>query len=383
MRSHFTAIALNGAAFLFMCGVGLIVSLLPRHLLESSGSMSDVGLLASCFAVPYLLCQLPVGGLADRFGCKPFLAGGYFLCAASGLLYAAAPDVGLILLGRALQGMGEAPLWALAPALLTLRYPGRGAGMTGLYNASIHIGLMAGGLLGLAPFASRRDAFSLFTVLSALCGILVLTLVRAPRHRESGHRESITRVFPRFVSQWRRWPVVFAGIVLYGAGYGLSLTLIPAWLLQNPEAGATLAGMHFTLFYVMIGLSQLVAGVALDRRGPRGPLIGGCVLAAAGMGAFPHWTGSWVLVPLAFGGLGLGVLGLSALDFLHRNAAGEGTASVSGAFYLCWGLGFFTAPLILGHWPESLDTGFSLLAILLFLETLALIRHGGTGEAAK
>jgi len=85
MKAYVSAIALNGAVFLFMCGVGMMVALLPQRIITLSGSIADVGYLASAFAIPYILFQLPIGRLADRFGFKIFLSGGYFLCAGTGV----------------------------------------------------------------------------------------------------------------------------------------------------------------------------------------------------------------------------------------------------------------------------------------------------------
>ncbi len=45
-----TAIALNGAVFLFMLGVGLITPILPGKIYQFSQSMVQVGFLAAAFA---------------------------------------------------------------------------------------------------------------------------------------------------------------------------------------------------------------------------------------------------------------------------------------------------------------------------------------------
>jgi MFS family permease len=151
-------IALNLAVFLLMLGIGMVMALLPQRIIDLSGSASKVGCLASAFAVSYLFLQLPMGRLADRYGFKLFLALGYLLCALTGLLYIAAESPEVIFLGRLLQGAGEAPVWALAPALLSVLYPTAKGRTIGVYNASLHLGLTAGPLLGIfvAPGRARR-----------------------------------------------------------------------------------------------------------------------------------------------------------------------------------------------------------------------------------
>ena len=135
------------AASLLMIGVGMIVARLPQRVLELSGSLQDVGYVASFFAISYLIVQLPVGNLADRFGIKLFLISGYLLCAVAGLIFFYADTSKAIFFGRFLQGAGEAPIWALGPALLSLTYPHAKGKVIGIYNASIHAGLSVGPLI--------------------------------------------------------------------------------------------------------------------------------------------------------------------------------------------------------------------------------------------
>ena len=122
MKSGTSAVALSAAVFIQMIGVGLIVALLPSRVIDISNSMDYVGYLASAFAVPFVLFQLPVGHLGDRYGFKIFLMAGYIVSFLTGLLYFKAGNVLSILCGRALQGISEIPVWALAPALLSLLF---------------------------------------------------------------------------------------------------------------------------------------------------------------------------------------------------------------------------------------------------------------------
>jgi MFS family permease len=123
MSGHKVLIVVSLAAALLMVGVGMIVALLPQRVLDFSGSLQNVGYVASAFALSYLILQLPIGNLADRLGAKPFLVLGYALCCISGIVFFHAGTSEMIFLGRFIQGAGEAPVWALGPALLSLAYP--------------------------------------------------------------------------------------------------------------------------------------------------------------------------------------------------------------------------------------------------------------------
>ncbi|MFA7645306.1 MAG: MFS transporter, partial [Thermovirgaceae bacterium] len=175
MKENRSSMALYAAAFIQMVGVGLIVALLPSKVIALSGTMANVGLIASAFAVPFVLLQLPVGNLGDRFGHKRFLVAGYVIAGLTGFLYFKAGSVNTILLGRILQGFAEIPVWALAPALLSILFAESKGEAIGRYNASIHLGLTAGSLLSVCVHSvwSGNEAFLLYAV-SGLTGALIV-----------------------------------------------------------------------------------------------------------------------------------------------------------------------------------------------------------------
>lgn len=172
---------LSLSATLLMVGVGMIVTLLPQRVHAMTGSLESVGLVASVFALAYLLAQLPISILSDRPGPKRFLVIGYMLCALSGLAFLLAQTAGGIYLGRAIQGLGEAPIWALGPAVLSLAYPSSKGRAIGIYNAAIHAGLTVGPLPGLL-IAPKGQSGLPFLVFAGLCisGGLVVFLSCAP-----------------------------------------------------------------------------------------------------------------------------------------------------------------------------------------------------------
>ena len=92
--------SVNLSAFLLMFGVGMTVALLPRKIIHLSGTVESAGYLASAFALTFVLVQIPIGKLSDRYGFKLLLICGYLTCACSGLLYYFADSAGLICIGR-------------------------------------------------------------------------------------------------------------------------------------------------------------------------------------------------------------------------------------------------------------------------------------------
>lgn len=377
MRRYNSLIALNVSAFLLMLGVGMIVALLPQKIMDLSHSVSTVGYLASTFAATYVLTQVPLGRLADKVGFKLLLISGYGLCGLTGLLYYWADSSTLILVGRSLQGIAEVPIWALAPALLSLQYANAKGKVIGIYNASFHLGLSAGPLLGLllAQFwGPDNPAFLFFAAVSFAGGLIVYLFVEDPSSSRPINVEPFNlNTILMFVAH-RLTLVVLLGIALYGAGYGLAVTMIPAFLILVKGFDQAAISLSFSLFYIAISLSQLIAGPASDKKGRQGFMVWGLILASAGLALFSPLQQPWINVSLTLASLGLGMFCVSSLAYLNESVADSLKGTISGAYYLFWGAGYFLGPLAAGALGQSigLRTSFYLLAGLLGIETILL-----------
>lgn len=338
------------SAFFMMLGVGMIVAILPQKVIELTGSVSQTAYLASLFAVPYLLLQIPYGRFSDRMGFKPFIFAGYGICALAGFIFYFSSDTKSLFLGRMLQGAGEAPIWALAPALLSLQNPtSRGKAM-GFYNASIHLGLTAGPAFGIAvsQIWQSNQAFLIYAGL-CLCGAAVVSKMVDDAKR-TGEQEQPQLGFQNliaFVVNPERFFILVA-IMLYGAGYGLFVTIVPGYLIAQKSFGPIGVGLFFTLFYLAVSLSQFFTGALADSKGERLLMTCGLLLAAVGVGLFTVVEQPWITCLLTLASTGLGVFLLSSMTYLNGCVSDAMKGTVSGAFYLFWGVGYFSGPLAIG-----------------------------------
>lgn len=387
MSRYKSLIALNASAFLMMLGVGMIVALLPQKIIDLSNSVSAVGYLASAFAVTYVLTQVPLGRLADKAGFKILLTSGYALSGLTGLLYYWADTSTLIFVGRMLQGVAEVPIWALAPALLSLQYANTKGKAIGLYNASFHLGLSAGPLLGLLLQRVEQDnlAFLFFAGVSFAGALIIYLFVENPRSGRVKKVEPFDLNKILLVMTQRQTLVVLLGIALYGAGYGLAVTMIPAFLISTKGFDQAAISLSFSLFYIAISLSQLVAGPFSDKKGRQGVMVCGLVLAAAGLALFSPLPQPWVQVWLTVASLGLGMFCVASLAYLNERVPDSLKGTISGAYYLFWGLGYFLGPLAAGELGPSVGLGvsFYLLAGLLGIEAILLLVAGAEGSRHK
>ena len=364
---------LSLAAGALMIGVGMTVAVLPQRVYAVSGTLEGVSLIASVFALAYLLAQVPVGMLADRFGAKPFLAAGFVACGLAGLIFWAADGAAGIYLGRVLQGIGEAPVWALGPAVLALAHPDSKGRAFGIYNAAIHAGLTAGPLLGLALVPDGTGGAP-FMVFAALCfaggGIVLALLPRSPEPIRLSQPRAGVRGLLRLLAR-RRVLCILSGIALYGACYGVFVSVLPVSLGLSHDFDASATGLLFAAIYGALSLSQLLAGPLADRFGRTAFMVAGLGLAASGLGSFSWMPGLWALAPLGLAGFGLGLFCVASLAALNDDAPIGLNGAVSGGYYLAWGLGYVLGPLAIG----AMEQGYGLLTGALALQAIIMLYH--------
>lgn len=370
MSEYRFLIIISCAAAFLMVGVGMIVPLIPQRVMQMDGSMQSVGYVASIFALSYVLLQLPIGALADKFGARPLLISGYIACGISGLCFFYAQTSSDILLGRLIQGAGEAPVWALGPALLSLAYPHAKGKVIGFYNAAIHAGLTLGPLLGIMLFPSGAGhlPFLTFAGICFCAGITVmLCLPKAPTSRSAGISQApqLGKLFALF--KLRGPAITLLGILIYGAAYGIFTSVLPAYLVLSKGFDNQAVGILFALFYLAISISQLIAGPLSDRYGRKLFMVAGFTIAFAGTLVFDAFTTAWIYLPLTLASFGLGVFCVASMAQLNECVPDSLKASVSGSYYLAWGLGFLLGP----YWVVMLAEnsiammGYYLLALLM------------------
>jgi MFS family permease len=369
-------IGLNLAVFLMMLGVGMIVALLPQRIINLTGSSVSVGYLASAFAVSYIMFQIPIGNLSDKIGFKIFIASGYLLCSITGMLFYFSNSANFIFLGRFIQGIGEAPIWALAPALLSIKYPSNKGKAMGIYNAIIHLGLTVGPILGvlLAKLWPGNQAFLFYSVVCFLGAFVIFYSVDNAFNQES-QKEIIN--FNKILSliSNKEILITLVGITLYGSGYGIFLTILPAFLINYKGFTSTQIGLFFSFFYMAISLSQIITGPLSDKFGRKIFMIIGLVIASTGVYTFLSFSQPLtILILLTSASLGLGIFYLSSMAFLNDNVPDSLKGTISGAYYLFWGVGMFLGPILIGVLMNlSSNLGFIIYSILLSIEVLIML----------
>lgn len=379
-----TFLGLNIAVFFMMVGVGMVVAILPEKIMEQTGSGETAGFLASAFAVSYILFQIPMGILADRIGVKPLLTGGYCVCFGAGILYYTAHTPGLIFMGRFIQGIGEVPVWALVPALLAVKFPGMRARAMGIYTAVFHMGLATGPALGLICRKALGES-RIFLVYAGLClaGAIVLqaTVTAKKTRGQMEKMPMMKKLRTAFGIIFSKHLIPLTGISLHGAGYGAFITVIPVFLMHHQHFSPSAMGAFFTLFYLSVCISQFCTGPLSDAFGRKKFMVAGLWIAAIGLAFFPSLDQGAAMAILGGASLGFGIFYLSSLAYLNEAVQDSEKGTVSGVYFLFWGIGYFGGPLIISRIEKEYGAGhgfylFSVLvAVLAVLLTVDKIRR--------
>jgi MFS family permease len=173
--------------------IGVIAPNLAQELGLSPG---EIGLLSSAFFFVFAAVQIPVGVALDRFGPRLCLVVGAAITVVGAVVFAVAASPGILILGRALLGLGTAGSLVASLAVYAHRFPpDRFATLTGL---QIGFGTV-GALLATAPLAFSsatigwRGSFLAVGAFTGLIGLLIAVVVKddgRARGRHETLRES-------------------------------------------------------------------------------------------------------------------------------------------------------------------------------------------------
>jgi predicted MFS family arabinose efflux permease len=289
------AIALLAVAA-FVSGANLRIAdpLIPKLADEFAVTVGGAASVVSGFTLAYALFQIVHGPLGDRIGKLRAVAIGMFIAAAASLACAAAPSLGLLVLGRFLTGMGAAAVIPLSFAYIGDQVPyERRQLVMGRFIGAVLSGQVFGPLLGgaLSQYLSWRLGF---VAIGAVFAVVGLRLLPAARHAAPTMPVRAPNPLVQYArlarDPWVRVVVLTVaaeGFLFYGAFAYLGAYLASAFGLGYLLIGLTLAG--FSIGGVVY---SLLVGRLLPRLRERGlAAAGGSLLLICflGIALAPSW----------------------------------------------------------------------------------------------
>ncbi len=156
---------------------------------DLGGTVSDLQWVVDAYTITFAGLILSAGALGDRIGAKRVFLAGFALFTLASVACGLAPDLGLLVLARAVQGIGAAVLVPCSLALLNHAYPAATdrARAVGLWAAGASVALSAGPLVGgvLTAAVGWRAVF-LINVPLGLLGIVLAARYSTETTRTSG-----------------------------------------------------------------------------------------------------------------------------------------------------------------------------------------------------
>jgi MFS family permease len=236
-------------------------------------ALSDTALGALGFGnlLVFALSSILSGPATRRFGPRAVVATGVTVWSVATLGSALAPNYAVLLVMRALVGVGEGAFGPSANALLCAAAPPerRGRAM-GIFNVGMALGgagggafaLMAGGRL--APYITWRGAL-LVAALPGFVLALLSTRLAVPRQILEEPRLPARRYLLSPV-----YLLCLAGGVLANFGAGSIISWMPTLLVRERRLAPTLASAYLGLVAIVCGAGGVLAGGyagdALSRR---------------------------------------------------------------------------------------------------------------------
>ncbi len=325
-----------------------------------------LGLMTAMYFLAFGAFQLPLGVLLDRFGPRRVEAALLLFAAAGAGAFAVAEAAGVLILGRALVGLGvSACLMAALKANVQWYPPARLPMLNGII-------LSAGGLGAVAATAPVQAALAFTDWRGIYAGLAVITLGAAvllfavvPDRKDAAQApESLAaqlREIARIFRDRRFLRVMPVGAMAMGAFLAVQGLWAGPWL--RDVAGQQPAGVAAGLTAMAAGMTAgfLLMGVIAERLARHGVPV--AVVGGAGMAAFlavlalmaAGWGGAPLVLCVAFGFFGsASSLMYAVVTALYPpHLAGRATTSLNltmflVAFLLQWGLG-----AVIGLWPKG------------------------------
>jgi EmrB/QacA subfamily drug resistance transporter len=158
------------------------------------GNFADVSWLASGYLIAATITAPIYGHLGDRFGRRRMLYIALTLFVIASIACSLATSLSMLIVTRALQGLGGGGLMTLSQALISEQVPPRERGryqgyFAGLFAVSSTLGPVIGGYL--TQHASWRAVFLINVPLGIAAAVLARRVPYTPGHREGKFRPDV------------------------------------------------------------------------------------------------------------------------------------------------------------------------------------------------
>ena len=284
-------------------GIGLIFPILPRLLEEVTHThhiAPYVGIMTALYAVMQFLFAPLLGALSDNLGRRPVLLLSLAGAAINYVVMAFAPQLWMLLLGRAIAGLTSANVSVATAYITDISPEDKRARRFGLFNAMFGIGFIIGPVLGgLLGDYWLRLPFIAAAVLNA-CNFLLALFVLPESRTPAREKINLAALNPLRPLGWvfsmkGLLPIILVFFILSATGeaYGTCWAL---WGFDTFHWNGLWIGLSLGTFGVCHTLVQaLLPGPATKLLGDRRTVFVGIACACIALVAMAFANQGWIV----------------------------------------------------------------------------------------
>lgn len=315
MRKWWPLAAISLGTFMLLVDVTIVTVALPDMAKDLDTTLADLEWVVDIYALALAALLLGVGSSADRIGRKKVYLSGLVVFTAASLVCAIAPNAGVLIAARAVQGLGAAGMFGTTIALLGMHYSGRERGVAfAVWGAANAVAAAAGPVVG-GLLTEYLDWRWIFFVNLPVCLIAVVMTVRVVREAKSAGRQRAD-VLGTLTFTVASGALTFALIHAHSDGWGAPLTL----------GMFVLAVVALALFLVVESRHEHpILDLSLFRRPTfTGIMLSGLILQGAAF-AYLLFESLWMQTVLGYGPVkaGLYILPMCGAAFVVSTLAGK------------------------------------------------------------
>lgn len=343
--------------FIDLLGFGIVIPILPIYATELGASSFTVGLIMAVYALMNFIFSPFWGSLSDKHGRKPVIAGTVFITAMAFLLLANAHTIAVLLVARALAGIGSANI-ATSQAYITDVTPRENrAKALGMIGAAFGLGFIFGPPVG--GFIKQHygmDAVGYAAMCLSLVNFALVLAFLPESHPEpdSTHKvqmKPVTQTIKALANP--RYRDLFLASFIYITAF--SMMTITVALLWEQHYGLNEA--HIGYMFAFIGFSSAIVqgglvGMLARKFGEQKLMVYGCILMGLGLLGIPFVpTGHffpWALIPMVLLAGANGLMMPSISSLLSSLASGKEQGQVLGMNQSFGSLARIAGPLLGG-----------------------------------
>ncbi|MFT7474820.1 MAG: DHA1 family multidrug resistance protein-like MFS transporter [Verrucomicrobiales bacterium] len=348
-------------------GVNLITPVLPSYANHFDVGIAAASFLITVFAIARMSARLPAGSLADRFGSRIVCMGGASVQAFGALLATVAPGLAVLLIARAIQGVGSALFGTSANRYLLVVTDKAELGRA---IASFQGGIVLGGTIGPLIGGVVAQQFGIFAPFYVQAGLAIALLIVSgfviDRHEgpegvvgsDKAARPTLRQILaiPGFQV------VMFGGFSVFFVRAGGINVVVPAFgdsiLSMSPAAIGAVISLGSVVSLVVMPL----AGRLADSRSRWEVAVGGALMTAITVALFGVVENEIQFFAIAaLSGIGIGFVAV-ALPTMIGDLAPPGTEGrASGVYRMANDMGWIFGPITLALLADQSRYGLAFL----------------------